>query len=95
MKLQKRFSWRDINVFINYNYYPVICFDVTKENDETLFGKIKAAELEVTWMLRNYENVHYYVSAVVESQRIANMYECHRWKDLFRSEVSGFFFLIK
>jgi hypothetical protein len=47
---------------------------VTKENDETLFGKIKAAELEVTWMLRNYENVHYYVSAVVESQRIANMY---------------------
>jgi hypothetical protein len=55
------------------NLYLVVAFDVTKENDENLFSKTKSSELEVNWTLKDYQNVNYYMYAVVESQRIANM----------------------
>jgi hypothetical protein len=55
------------------NLYLVVAFDVTKENDENLFSKTKSSELEVNWTLKDYQNVNYYIYAVVESQRIANM----------------------
>jgi hypothetical protein len=29
--------------------------------------------IEVNWTLKDYQNVNYYIYAVVESQRIANM----------------------
>jgi hypothetical protein len=55
------------------NRYLVVTFDVTKENDENVFSKTKSSELEVNWTLRDYQNVNYYIYAVVESQRIADM----------------------
>jgi hypothetical protein len=55
------------------NLYLVVAFDVTKENDENLFSKTKSSDLEVNWTLKDYQNVNYYIYAVVESQRIANM----------------------
>ncbi|EFA13108.1 hypothetical protein TcasGA2_TC001597 [Tribolium castaneum] len=55
------------------NLYLVVAFDVTRENDENLFSKTKSSELEVNWTLKDYQNVNYYIYAVVESQRIANM----------------------
>jgi hypothetical protein len=55
------------------NLYLVVAFDVTKENDENVFSKTKSSELEVNWTLKDYQNINYYIYAVVESQRIANM----------------------
>jgi hypothetical protein len=62
----------DEGIRVSYNnygtVYPVIGFDVTKENDEALFGKTRVAEVEVNWTWRAYQNMGCYLNCVVESR---------------------------
>lgn len=67
----------DEGTMVNYKnfgtLYPIICFDVTKANDEEIYNKLKTADVSIHWALRNYDNTRYRIFVVVESQRIAKV----------------------
>lgn len=67
----------DEGTCVNYkdfgSIYPIICFDITKENSESIFSATKVSTLEVHWELQDHNNENYYIYSIVETQRVAHM----------------------